>query len=347
MKLDLATTTELFRVLADETRVRLLALLEREELTVAELTRIAGVAQSRVSTHLARLRDAELVVDRKQGASTFYRLADDAMPQAARRAFELVRTHLADALLERDLVALEEVLATRNGQTGGWADSVAGQMDRHYSPGRTWEATAWGMLGLARLGRVLDLAAGDGVTAELLSSRAEQVTCVDRSAKVAAAGRARLAHVRNVTYVRADMHALPFRDGAFDQALAMHLLTYTARPRQVFSELARILRPGGTLIAATLETHGHKEVVSKYDHVRLGYTPDELRSGLRKAGFVVELCKVTSRERQKPHHGVVTIHARRDPGLSNAHTVPVATRLRSIRRSSIPESRKNRSEAKR
>jgi DNA-binding transcriptional ArsR family regulator/protein-L-isoaspartate O-methyltransferase len=312
MKLDLATTTELFRVLSDETRVRLLALLEREELTVAELTRIAGVAQSRVSSHLARLKDAELVVDRRQGASTFYRLADDAMPEPARRAFELVRTHLSDALLERDLAALSEVLDSRGNGNGAWADSVAGQMDRHYSPGRTWEATAWGLLGLARLGRVLDLAAGDGVTAELLSSRAAHVTCVDRSGKVAAAGRARLRHLDNVTYVRADMHALPFRDGAFDQALAMHLLTYTERPSRVFSELARVLAPGGTLIAATLESHAHQEVRSKYDHVRLGYSPAELRAGLRKAGFLVELCKVTSRERQKPHHGVITIHARRD-----------------------------------
>jgi ubiquinone/menaquinone biosynthesis C-methylase UbiE/DNA-binding transcriptional ArsR family regulator len=326
MKLDLATTTELFRLLADETRVRLLALLEREELTVAELTRIAGLAQSRVSTHLARLRDAELIVDRKQGASTFYRLADDTMPEAARRTFELVRTHLADALLERDLATLAEVLAARNGAAGNWAESVAGQMDRHYSPGRTWEATAWGALGLARLGRVLDVAAGDGVTAELLSHRAERVICVDRSAKVVAAGRRRLARLENVAYVQADMHALPFADASFDQVLAMHVLTYTSAPALVLAELGRVLKPGGMLVAATLERHAHHDVRTRFDHVTLGYECAELSRLLRKAGFSVELCKVTSRERQKPHHGVITIHAHKlPPGATNG-AMPAATR---------------------
>ncbi len=324
----LETTTDLFRLLADPTRVRLLHLVEREELTVAEITRITRLAQSRVSTHLMRLREAALVVDRKQGVSTFYRLNDGAIPEPAAGLLAFVRGQIAkanDPLLAKDKKALEEALARRSGKGGTWADSVAGQMDRHYSPGRTWEATAWGALGLARLGAVLDVASGDGVTAELLSFRSRHVTCLDRSARVSVAGKARLRHLKNVRYVRGDMHSLPFHNGAFDQALLLHALTYSEDPKQAFRELFRVLKPGGALVAATLERHAHKDALQRFNHVRLGFDPSELEELLRNAGFVVELCKVTSRERQKPHHGVITVHAHKRNGMdasTNGHSRP-------------------------
>jgi SAM-dependent methyltransferase len=312
-KLDLATTTDLLRLLGDPSRVRLLALLEREELTVAELTRITRLPQSRVSTHLGKLRKASFVVDRKHGASSFYRLDASQLPVAARSAFDLVRSSLADSLLEQDAKRLAQVLEGRSGGGSRWADSVAGRMDRHYSPGRTWESTAWGTLGLARLGDVLDVASGDGVTAELLSCRARSVTCLDVSARVSAAGRRRLERLENVRFVRGDMHALPFRDAAFDQVLMMHALTYSRQPARAATELSRVLKPGGQLVLATLERHAHRDVMARFDHVRLGFTPGELEALLGKQGLLIELCRVTSRERQPPHHGVVTVHARK-PG---------------------------------
>src|SRR5215210_699823 len=97
---DLASTTALLGLLADPTRVRLLALLGEQELSVAELTRITAVPQSRVSTHLGKLKDAELIRDRRHGASTFYRLDEARMPTAARAAWQAIAQQIDDGVLE-------------------------------------------------------------------------------------------------------------------------------------------------------------------------------------------------------------------------------------------------------
>jgi ArsR family transcriptional regulator len=228
-------------------------------------------------------------------------------------------------VVEDDRERLEDVLAARDRArgtrgargargTGGsatWADSVAGNMDRHYSPGRTWEATAWALLGLASVGDVLDVASGDGVIAALLAPRARSVTCIDRSAKVIGAARERLRACRNVRFEQADMHALPFADASFDAAVLMHALTFARDPDLVLAELARVLKPGGALVAATLKRHAFRSEVESYDHLWTGFDPKRLATLLEKNGFAADLCEVTSQERRRPHFEVITIHARR------------------------------------
>ncbi|MBI4878847.1 MAG: metalloregulator ArsR/SmtB family transcription factor [Planctomycetes bacterium] len=310
MARDLASMADLFRVLGDPSRMRILSLLGEEEITVAEITRATGLAQSRVSTHLGRLKEAGLVKDRREGACAYYSMVDAGMAEEVARARALLRDGARDPLLDEDRKRLARVLAAR-GRGESWADSVAGKMDRQYSPGRTWEATAWGVLGLARLGDVIDVASGDGVLAELIAPRARSVTCVDSSRRVTEAGRRRLAHLRNVAFHQGDMHSLPFGAGRFQQALLMNALTYSDDPSGVFREIARVLEPGGTLVGVTLLQHEQSVVRARYDHVRLGFLPGELREMLERTGFAVELCDVTSRERRRPHFEVITIHARR------------------------------------
>jgi ArsR family transcriptional regulator len=219
---------------------------------------------------------------------------------------ELVR----DPLLDQDAARIAEVVQARGGGAT-WADSVAGSMERHYSPGRTWEAVVRGFLGLARLGDVLDVASGDGVLAELLASRARSLTCIDFSARVVGAGRRRLQHLSTVRFVQADMHVLPFPAGRFDHALLMNALAYSRDPARVFAELERTLRPGASLVIVSLASHRHRAAVHPFDHRNLGSDPDELRFLLETGGFVVEMCAVTSREKRPPHFEIVTTHARR------------------------------------
>src|SRR5258708_39141281 len=173
-------TLQLF---AEPTRVRLLALLAEEELTVAELVTITEMAQSSVSTHLGKLRDAGLLRDRRVGPSTLYALNDGNMPAGARSLWSLVKGDIKDAVLDGDRERCAGVLKVRSG-SGPWPDAVAGKMEHHYSPGRTWEAMARGFLGLMRLGDVLDAGSGDGTIAQLLAPRARSVTCLDRNEKV-------------------------------------------------------------------------------------------------------------------------------------------------------------------
>lgn len=310
MSLSLEQSTALCRLLADASRLRLLLLLENQELTVAELTQVTRLAQSRVSTHLARLQRAGLIQQRREGAAAYYAATGTGRDDAAAGVWILLREQLTDAQVRVDRErAVEVVRARKRSQT--WAESVAGRMERHYSPGRTWEATARAVIGLLELGDVLDLACGDGVLAELLAGQARSITCVDISAKLIAAARERLKDYPQVTLLEADMHALPLEAGRFDHAFLMHALAYTRRPAEAIQEAARVLRPGGKLVIAALNAHPHKATMQSYDHVNLGITPAALRKLLEQAGLAVELCRVTSREERPPYFEVVTALARR------------------------------------
>lgn len=307
--MDLSQTSLLLRLLADPTRMRLLALLEQEELTVAEIAAVLHLAQPRVSTHLAKLREAGLVRDRRAGVSVYYRTDSGRAPQRDALLAGL-REGLDDSLLADDRERLPQVLATRGG-AGAWADSVAGDMERHYSPGRTWETLARALLQLLDTGAVLDIASGDGVLAELLAPHAQRVVCVDASAKVVGAARSRLQAQRNVEVRLGDMHALDLPDAGFDLVLMLHALTYSAQPARALAEAARVLRPGGQLLLTTLARHEHRATVAPYGHVNLGFRREDLLAHARRAGLEVLACQRLSRERRAPHFEVLSLLARK------------------------------------
>ncbi|MEO7431085.1 MAG: metalloregulator ArsR/SmtB family transcription factor [Dokdonella sp.] len=307
--MDLAATSALLRLLSDPTRVRLLALLEREELTVAELSAVLRLAQPRVSTHLAKLKDADLVRDRRAGVSSYYRYNGelDLKESALLRA---LKDSVDDALLRDDERRLPAVLAKR-AKSEGWADTVAGDMERHYSPGRTWETLARGMTQLVETGDVLDVASGDGVLAELLAPRSRSIVCVDAGSRVVDAARQRLKSFANVEVKVGDMHALDFQPASFDLVLLMHALPYSETPALVIAEAARVLRSGGRLIAATLGQHAHRRSVEPFEHRNLGFTIDELNGFARAARLDVIACERLSRERRPPHFEVLSLLARK------------------------------------
>jgi ArsR family transcriptional regulator len=306
---DLATASSVLRLLADPTRVRLLALLEREELTVAELAAVLRLAQPRVSTHLAKLKEAELVRDRRAGVSAYYR----ANAEGDERQHDLIRSlrdSIDDALLREDAARLPAVLAQRASEAG-WADTVAGDMERHYSPGRTWETLARSLLQLLETGDVLDIASGDGITAELLAPHARSIVCVDSSERVVDAAAQRLKPFPNVEVRQGDMHTLDLGDRRFDLVLMLHALTYAEHPAKAVAEASRLLRSGGRLLAVTLGKHDHRAVVEPFDHRNLGFAREELSGHATRAGLEVLSCTRLSRERKAPHFEVISLLARK------------------------------------
>jgi ArsR family transcriptional regulator len=307
--MDLSTASTVLRLLADPTRVRLLALLDREELTVAELAAVLHLAQPRVSTHLAKLKEAELVRDRRAGVSAYYRANAEADPTLVALVATL-RDTLSDALLREDFERLPAVLAQR-ASTEGWADTVAGDMERHYSPGRTWETLARSLLQLLETGDVLDIASGDGVTAELLAPHARSILCIDSSERVVDAARQRVSTFRNVEVRQGDMHRLDLGERRFDLVLMMHALTYAEHPAEVFHQVASVLKPGGRVLAVTLGQHDHRAVVEPFDHRNLGFSCDSLTAMARGAGLDVVSCDRLSRERRAPHFEVISLLARK------------------------------------
>ena len=303
--MDLATASSVLRLLADPTRVRLLALLENEELTVAELAAVLHLAQPRVSTHLAKLKEAGLVRDRRAGVSAYYR-ANNEGDEAQHNLLASLRASIDDALLREDSARLPGVLANR-AREEGWADTVAGDMERHYSPGRTWETLARSLLQLLGTGDVLDIASGDGVLAELLAPHSHRYVCVDTSARVVAAAAERLRRFANVEVREGDMHALPFADGSFDLVVLMHALTYAAKPAQAVAEAARVLKRGGRLLLSSLARHEHRAVVEAYGHVNLGFGDKDLRKFAEKAGLKIASSETVTRERRPPHFEVISL----------------------------------------
>jgi DNA-binding transcriptional ArsR family regulator/protein-L-isoaspartate O-methyltransferase len=307
--MDLASASSVLRLLADPTRVRLLALLEHEELTVAELAAVLHLAQPRVSTHLAKLKEAGLVRDRRAGVSAYYR-ANAEGEEAQRKLLDSLRQSIDDALLREDTARLPGVLAQRAGSEG-WADTVAGDMERHYSPGRTWETLARSLLQLLETGDVLDIASGDGITAELLAPHAKSITCVDSSERVVDAAAKRLRAFPHVQVIPGDMQALDLGERRFDLVLMLHALTYAENPAKAVAEASRVLRPGGRLLAVTLGQHDHRAAVEPFDHRNLGFSSDQLRDFASRAELDVISCHQISRERKAPHFEVISLLARK------------------------------------
>ena len=306
--MDLQDASQHFKLMADSTRLRLLMLVDQEELSVAELAAITQLAQPRVSTHLAKLKEAGLVADRREGVFVYYRMVGSIADASLQALWELLREKTDDPLIRQDFERISQILNARNGGSN-WADSVAGDMERHYSPGRTWEATTRALVQLLELGDVLDIASGDGVMAELLAPHAKSITCFDIGERVVEAGKRRLQGNSHVKFEIGDMHELPANDASFDTVLLMHALTYTNQPELVFAEASRVLRPGGRLVAVTLQKHEHKNMVESYNHINLGFTDSQLQTYCAHAGLIALDIQISGTEKRSPNFEILTLLA--------------------------------------
>ncbi len=297
----LAHYVETLNLLGDESRLRLCALLRERELCVSDLVRVTGLAQSRVSTHLGRLREAGLVRDRRHGAQIFYGLLHESLSSTVQALLEEAAKS-PDPTLQGDQQRLVELDAERR---GGLPESVSDELERYYSPGRSWQSLAAGMAPLLELGDVLDVGSGDGAAAAALAPYCRSLTCVDTNARLLEVARERLRQFEHARVERADVHALPFEASSFDSVTLYHTLTYAEEPSQALRECARVLRPGGRLVLLCLDRHEQQEVTARYGERHPGFSPRALQRLLRTSELDVRRCEVACREAKKPHLRVV------------------------------------------
>jgi SAM-dependent methyltransferase/biotin operon repressor len=293
----LSDYVETLTLLGDESRLRLCALLRGRELCVTDLVHVTGISQSRVSTHLGRLREAGFVLDRRQGAQSFYALAEEALPPTARTVLDGA-AEAGDPTLEGDHERLLELEAERR---GGLPPSVLDELERYYSPGRTWQSLATGLAAFLRLGDVLDVGSGDGAAASAIAPYCRTLTCIDTSSRMIEAAKARLCKHSHVRAQVADVHALPMAASSFDSVLMFHTLTYAEHPARALAECARVLRPGGRMVVLCLDQHKQREVTARYGERHAGFSPRTLRGLLSRADLDVGVCDVACREAKKPH----------------------------------------------
>ncbi len=294
------------RLLGDATRVRLLLLLERDELSVAEIQEILAKGQSQISTHLSQLRHAGLVEDRRTGKNIFYHLKPGRGKDAKLFAqlLELLRRAAAELPeAEHDREALKMVLSKRRDKMRAYFDGLAGRFGREYLPGRSWKGLAEALLALMPPLLIADLGAGEGSFSQLLAQRAQRVIAIDNSEKMVDFG-AKLARkhgVKNLEYRLGDMESVPIHDAAVDLAFFSQSLHHAPHPERAIAEAWRILKPGGRIAILDLMRHQFEEAREMYADIWLGFTELETQRFLKKAGFRNVSTAVVHREPEAPH----------------------------------------------
>lgn len=294
------------KVLTDPNRLRVLLLLEREELSVAEVQEILSMGQSRISTHLAQLKTAGWLDDRRAGKNIFYRLrpartAED--QQALRALLELSRTAVGELPeAAQDMTALELVLQKRKDRTRAYFDSLAGKFGREYVPGRSWKGLAEALLWLMPPLEIADLGAGEGTFSQLLARRAKRVVAVDNSEKMVAYGAKVAAEngVSNLEYRQGDLENLPIESESVDLAFFSQSLHHAAHPERAVAEAWRILRPGGRIAILDLRRHSFEQARDLYADEWLGFSEVELASFLESSAFTERQISTVHREEESP-----------------------------------------------
>jgi len=293
---------ETLRLLADPTRSRMLHLLHRGELAVGELQEILGLPQSRISTHLALLRKAQLVHDRRDGKKSFYSLARDLPVSVAGIVDAALAASAREPKSAADHRSLQRIIEKRRQKAEQHFNLVADRLGRNYCPGRSWEAIGQMLFLLTPRVRIADLGAGDGTLSRLLARQAESVHCVDNSPRMVQVGRAlaKKEHLRNLTYILGNIEKVPLPDRSIDLALLSQALHHAENPRQALSEAFRILKPGGRLLILDLRAHRFEKARELYADRWLGFKENELHDWIEEAGFRQSEVRVVAKEVKEP-----------------------------------------------
>lgn len=305
----MSSTLNFLRLLADPTRVRLLLLLEQEELTVAELQDILGMGQSRISSHLAQLKRAGAVEDRRAGKNVYYGLSKAATRNAARRQVHELLHSLTSEVPEaaRDRTSLKVVLRKRQDKAREYFDELAGRFGRSYVPGRSWQALAHTLITLLPAQNVADLGAGEGTLSQLLAKTARKVIAVDNSPKMVefGAGLARKHGFKNLEYRLGDITDPPIDAGTIDLAILSQALHHAPHPERAIASANRILKRGGRLVVLDLLSHRFERARDLYADHWLGFSEVQLHQFLEDAKFKKIEVTIVSREKESPHFQTV------------------------------------------
>lgn len=282
--------SQAFRALGDPTRLRILRLVSQAPLNVSELVSLVGVAQSSVSHHLGKLRGLDLIREERQAGFTYYSLAVD--PKDTRWPLIELAKQAGDA--NGDGARLQDLLRQREDRQA--------LNERLLEPGQSWFLWAGALASLLPRLKVADFGCGTGVLSMAIARWAEKVVAIDQSASAldGAKERARREGVKNVTFLREDLHALSLPAGKLDLVVLSQSLHHVESPPAVLREAARILKPSGKVVVLELMPHEEKWVVERLGHRHLGFDPEALQQEMKQAGFSAIACETHARDQASP-----------------------------------------------
>jgi ubiquinone/menaquinone biosynthesis C-methylase UbiE len=301
------STLNSLRTLSDRTRARLMHILQAEELSVAEIQEILGMGQSRTSTHLAQLKRAGLVQDRRVGKNIYYNwTATGPIKEPELRS--IIRLAVADLPeAASDQLSLQHVIAKRKNRTREYFNKLAGKFGRSYCPGWSWQALAHLLLTMIPPIDVADLGAGEGTLSQILAKNARKVIAIDISERMVEVG-SKLAKDQgftNLEYRIGDLEEPPISDSSIDLAIFSQALHHANSPQKAIAAARRILRDGGRLVILDLLAHGFEQARELYADLWLGFSEVELFRLLDQAGFRENDVQVVAREPNSPHFQTV------------------------------------------
>jgi ubiquinone/menaquinone biosynthesis C-methylase UbiE/DNA-binding transcriptional ArsR family regulator len=303
----MSSTLKSLRALADPTRLRIVALVERDELSVNELQEITKMGQSRISTHLKLLQDACIVCSRREGKRTFYKANERA--DKTTREFITLAVQGAAELPERngDEVNLRRILARRKQQDQVYFNQVAGRFDRSYGPGRSWQAFGQLLLRMLPPLVVADLGSGEGLLSELLARRCKRVIAVDNSERMVEFGarKAKKNGLKNLEFRLGDLEEPPVENDSVDVVILSQALHHAVKPERAIAAAYRMLKAGGQILILDLLQHKFDKAHELYGDRWLGLSEADLQRWLEDAGFKRIEISVVAREEQPPHFETV------------------------------------------
>lgn len=297
------------KILSDPTRLRILSILENQELSVADLQGILNMGQSRISTQLSQLRSEELVSDRRAGKNNLYTAH---IPVTLGNVIQLAVAEIPESI--QDKAALAHLINKRQDKSRAYFDELAGKFGKHYVPGRSWKALAEALLKILNYDVVADLGAGEGTLSQLLAQRAQHVIAVDNSEKMVEFGiqLAKEHNLPNLEYRLGDISEPPIQDGSVDLAIFSQALHHAERPIIALENAYRILRPGGTLVVLDLLQHNFEQARDLYYDAHLGFSEVELFTIITKAKFQNIEVVVADKELDPPHFQTLLAVARKE-----------------------------------
>ncbi len=281
---------EIFRALADPTRLRIITLLRSMELSVGELAQVLGQSQPRVSRHVKILVDAGLVERRKEGAWVFIALSRGEAVSALLPALDAWTARSGgDHWAIADNARLAAVRADRAAAAERWFEAHAVEWDAirslHVAESEV-EAAMQRALAGAVVGRLVDIGTGTGRILELFGGGAETAIGIDRSPEMLRVARAKLTEeVPSAELRQGDMYALPLADRTADCVILHQVLHFAQQPAAAIAEGARLLAPGGRMLIVDFAPHEREELRSQDAHARLGFADAAVLGWLRDAGL--------------------------------------------------------------
>lgn len=284
---------DIFRALADPTRLRIVHLLGEMELAVGEIAVVVGQSQPRVSRHVRILVEAGLIDRRKEGSWVFLSLRDEVAGALAPFLTAIPASDSERLWAEADQARLAAVRAERTRAAEGYFAEHAGEWDALrslYVPEAQVEQAMARMLGDRPLGHLLDIGTGTGRMATLFAPAAASVTAIDRSAEMLRLARGKLPQeiADKVRFLAGDFNQLPIESGTADTAILHQVLHYAPAPEHVIAETARTLSMGGRLLIVDFAAHDREELRLRDAHARLGFSDRQMAAWYAGAGMTLE-----------------------------------------------------------